>query len=102
SNSPKNTSRLKDSGADVVVCPVELALHDLERMFFEEKSNTSLDRPELDLKIIEGLIPVNARIIGKRLGEVGLLEKCTVSLLNRHGVYCLPNPQLVTRTGGVV
>ena len=99
SNSPKNTSRLKDSGADVVVCPVELALHDLESMFFEDKSNTLLDRPELDLKIIEGLVPVNARIIGKRLGEVGLSEKCTVSLVCRNGGYIFPSPELELRSG---
>ena len=52
-----------------------------------------------DLKIIEGLIPVNARIIGKRLGEVGLPEKCTVSLVCRNGGYIFPNPELELRSG---
>jgi trk system potassium uptake protein len=99
SNSPKNRSRLKDSGADVVVCPVELALQDLESMFFEDKSNVLLVRPELDLKIVEGLIPVNGKIIGKPLSGLGLPEKCTVSLICRNGGYIFPSPELELRSG---
>ncbi len=102
SNSPKNRSRLKDSGADVVVCPVELALHDLESMFFEDKSNVLLERPELDLKIVEGLVPVNGKLIGKPLNGLGLPEKCTVSLVCRNGGYIFPSPELELRSGDKV
>ena len=102
SNSPKNRSRLKDSGADVVVCPVELALHDLESMFFEDKSNVLLERPELDLKIVEGLVPVNGKLIGKPLNGLGLPEKCTVSLVCRNGGYVFPSPELELRSGDKV
>ena len=99
SNSPKNRSRLKDSGADVVVCPVELALHDLENMFFEDRSNTLLDRPELDLKIVEALVPLNAKVIGKRVNNAGLSSKCTVSLICRNGGYTFPSLELEFRSG---
>ncbi len=93
-NSPKNMSRLKESGADVVVCPVELALQDLENMVSENRSSTLLYRAEMDLKIVETTIPLNAHVIGKKLSELELTPHCNVSLVCRNGGYLQPNPDI--------
>ncbi len=97
-NSPRNKTKMRESGADVVVCPVDLALQDLENMFSENRSNTVLYRPEIDLKIVETTIPLNAQVIGKKLNELDLPSKSTVSLVCRNGGYLQPDPELELRS----
>ena len=97
-NSSKNKSRMKESGADVVVCPVDLALQDLENMFSENRSSTLLYRPEIDLKIVETIVPLNARMIGKRLSELELPQKVNISLICRNGGYMQPDPSIELRS----
>ena len=96
-NSPRNRSKMKESGADVVVCPVDLALQDLENMFAENRSNTLLYRPEIDLKIVETSIPLNARVVGKKLADLELPGDCRISLVCRNGGYTQPEPNLELR-----
>jgi len=47
-NSPKNKERLTEAGADIVICPVELALRDFENLLARDRATTLIYRPELD------------------------------------------------------
>src|SRR5213596_85857 len=53
-NSPKNKQRLTEAGADIVVCPVELALRDLENLLAQDRSTTLIYRPEPELELKSG------------------------------------------------
>src|SRR6266702_4181949 len=65
-NSPKNKQRLTEAGADIVICPVELALRDFENLLARDRATTLIYRPELDLRVAETTIPLNATLIGKK------------------------------------
>ncbi len=91
-NSPKNKERLATAGADVVFCPVELALKDMENIFSNGGSNTLLYRTDIHLKAVEATVPLNASIMGKKIQDLQLPEKCRISLICRNGSYLFPDP----------
>ena len=78
-NSPKNKERLREAGADMVICPAELALKDLENMLERDRAVTLMYRSELDLRVAETIIPLNATLIGKKIHEIQMPEKCRVA-----------------------
>ncbi len=98
-NSPKNKPRLTEAGADAVFCPVELALKDVENIFSDGRAMTLLYRSELGLKAVETIIPLNASIIGKRIHELQIPEKCRISLICRNGGYLFPDSEMDLRSG---
>ncbi len=98
-NSPKNKERLKEAGADVVICPVELALRDFENVLSKQRSITLMYRPELDLRVAETTIPLNASMIGKKIHELKLPEKCRVALVSRNDQYVFPDPAVELMSG---
>ncbi len=101
-NSPKNKERLKEAGADVVICPVELALRDFENVLSKQRSITLMYRPELDLSVAETTIPLNASMIGKKIHELKLPEKCRVALVSRNDQYVFPEPDVELMSGDQV
>ncbi len=101
-NSPKNKERLKEAGADVVICPVELALRDFENVLSKQRSITLMYRPELDLSVAETTIPLNASMIGKKIHELKLPEKCRVALVSRNDQYVFPDPDVELMSGDQV
>ena len=101
-NSPKNKQRISDAGADIVICPVDLALRDFENLLARDRATTLIYRPELDLRVAEMTVPLNATLIGKRIHEIKMPEKCRVALVTRDNTYIFPDPQLELKSGDKV
>ncbi len=98
-NSPKNKERLAEAGADIVICPVELALRDFENLLARDRATTLIYRPELDLRVAETTIPLNATLIGKKIHEIKMPDKCRVALVCRDNTYVFPEPELELKSG---
>src|SRR3989442_11666021 len=90
-NSPKNKERLKEAGADVVICPVDLALRDFENVLSKDRSITLMYRTDPDLRVAETTIPMNASIIGKKIHEIEIPEKCRITLVTRNNEFVFPD-----------
>ena len=101
-NHPKNKERFREAGADLIICPVELALRDFENLLGHERLTTLLYNPELELRVAETTIPLNATLIGKRIHEIPMPEKCRVALVCRDASYVFPEPDLELRSGDKV
>lgn len=101
-NSPKNKERLKESGADVVICPLDLALRDFENVLSRNLSTTLMYSSELELKIEETTIPINASMIGKKIHEIAIPEKCRIALVSRDSSYLFPDPTIELKSGDKV
>lgn len=93
-NSTRNKHRLKQAGADVVICPVDLALRDLENVVSLEHSNTLMYRPDLQLEVTEMTVPNDASMMGKKLADIKIPAKCRIVLVSRESGYLFPNPDL--------
>src|SRR5213593_1832415 len=101
-NSPKNKERLKEAGADVVICPVDLALRDFESILLKDHAITLMYRPEPDLRVAEITIPITASIIGKKFHELEVPEKCRIALVSRGNTFVFPDTELDVRSGDKV
>ncbi len=101
-NSPKNKVRLKEAGADVVICPVDLALRDFENVLSKDKAITLMYRSEPDLRVAEITIPMTALTIGKKIHELKVPEKCRIALVSRGDTYLFPDPELDVQSGDKV
>lgn len=101
-NSPKNKQKINEAGADIVICPVELALRDFENLLARDRATTLIYRPELDLRVAETTIPLNATLIGKKIHEIQVPEKCRVALITRDNSYVFPDPDLELKSGDKV
>jgi trk system potassium uptake protein TrkA len=98
-NSPKNKERLKEAGADVVICPIELALRDFENVLARDRSVTLMYKSELDLRVAETTVPLNASIIGKKIHELKIPEKCRIALVTRNNEYVFPDSTVELLSG---
>jgi trk system potassium uptake protein len=101
-NSPKNKQRISEAGADIVICPVDLALRDFENLLARDRATTLIYRPEMELRIAEMTIPLNATLIGKKIHEIQMPDKCRVGLICRDDSYVFPDPELELRSGDKV
>src|SRR6266705_1846534 len=101
-NDPKNKERLREAGAAMAICPAELALKDLEHMLERDRAVTLMYRSELDLRVAETIIPLNATLIGKKIHEIQMPEKCRVALVCRDSSYVFPEPELELKSGDKV
>jgi trk system potassium uptake protein TrkA len=98
-NSPRNKHRIVDAGADLVICPVELALRDFENLLARDRATTLIYRPEMDLRVAETTVPLNATLIGKKIHEIPMPDKCKVALICRDNGYVFPDPELELKSG---
>lgn len=101
-NSPKNKTRLIQAGADVVICPVDLALRDFENVLLKDHALTLMYRSEPDLRVAEVTIPMTAAIIGKKIHELKVPEKCRIALVSRGDTYMFPEMDLEMLSGDKV
>ncbi|HZY46206.1 MAG TPA: TrkA family potassium uptake protein [Candidatus Bathyarchaeia archaeon] len=101
-NSPRNKTRLIQAGADVVICPIDLALRDFENVLSKDHSITLMYRAAENLRVAEAVIPVNASLIGKKFHEIQLPEKCKVGLVCRDNGFVFPEPELELKSGDKV
>src|SRR3989442_5153922 len=86
-------------GNDMIICPADLALKHLENMLERERAVTVMYRSELDLRVDETIIPLNATLIGKKIHEIQMPEKCRVALVCRDNSYVFPEPELELKSG---
>ncbi len=98
-NSPKSKERMKQAGADVVISPVDLALKDLENAFSLEHSTTLMYRPDLELEVSEVTVPGDGSLMGKKLSDIKISEKCRIALVSRDSGYLFPDPELELKPG---
>src|SRR5438034_8291243 len=56
-NSPKNKERLTEAGADIVICPDELAFRDFENLLARDRATSLIYRSELYLRVPDTTIP---------------------------------------------
>ncbi len=101
-NSPKNKVRLIQAGADVVICPVDLALRDFENVLFKDHAITLMYRSGPDLRVSEITIPMASAIIGKKIHELKLSEKCRIALVSRGDTFVFPDTDSDVRSGDKV
>ncbi len=101
-NSPKNKVRLKEAGADVVICPVDLALRDFENVLLKDHPLTLMYRAEPDLRVAEITVPMTAAIIGKKIHELKVPEKCRIALVSRGDTYMFPEAEVEVMSGDKV
>src|SRR6266700_6702143 len=101
-NSPKNKVKLMQAGADVVICPVDLALRDFENVLSKDHSITLMYRSAENLRVAEAIIPLNASLIGKKIHEIQLPERCRVGLVCRDNGFVFPEPELELKSGDKV
>jgi len=101
-NSPKNKIKLVEAGADVVICPVELALRDFESILLKDHAITLMYRSEPDLRVAEFTVPMTAAIIGKKFHELQMPERCRVALVSRGDTFVFPDADIEVRSGDKV
>ena len=101
-NQPKNKQKIRDAGADLVICPVDLALRDFENLLARDRATTLMYNPELELRVAEMTVPLNATLIGKKIHEIKMPEKCRLALVCRDNGYVFPEPDLEIRSGDKV
>lgn len=101
-NQPKNKQKIRDAGADLVICPVDLALRDFENLLARDRATTLMYDPELELRVAEMTVPLNATLIGKKIHEIKMPEKCRLALVCRDNGYVFPEPDLEIKSGDKV
>lgn len=101
-NSPKSKLKLVEAGADVIICPVDLALRDFESILTRDHAITLMYRPEPDLRVAEITVPMTAATIGKKFHDLQVPEKCRIGLVSRGGTFIFPDSDLEVRSGDKV
>jgi trk system potassium uptake protein TrkA len=96
---PENMSKMKDNGADVVLCPAQetrrLFLNALESLTAE----TLYEDVTANFKIVKVTIPPNGSIIGKTIGHLDLSENCRILSIFRNGELVYPTKTFVFKGG---
>ena len=101
-NSPKNKVLLIEAGADVVICPVDLALRDFESILLKDHAITLMYRPEPNLRVAEVTVPVTASIIGKKFHDIEVPDRCRIALVERESTFVFPDSEIEVRSGDKV
>jgi trk system potassium uptake protein len=101
-NSPKSKLKLVEAGADVVICPVDLALRDFESILLKDHAITLMYRSEPDLRVAEITVPMTAAIIGKKFHDLQVPEKCRIGLVSRGSTFVFPDSDLDVQSGDKV
>ncbi|MGQ9551524.1 MAG: potassium channel family protein [Candidatus Bathycorpusculaceae bacterium] len=92
---PENIEKIKEAGADVVICPSKetrrLFLNALESLTAE----TLYEHTTADFKIVKVTIPPNGSIIGKTIDQLGIPEECRIIGIFRNGEIVYPTRSFV-------
>jgi len=87
---PEFVERMKEAGADVVICP-SVATRRLFLNALESRSALTLfEHAESDFKIILVTVPANGTTIGKTVNELELGENSRVAAVFRNNSFDLP------------
>lgn len=92
---PENIERIKEAGADIVICPSQ----ETRRLFLN-----ALESPELEtiyenmvtgFKILRVTIPLNGSVIGKTMEQLNIPEECRIIGLFREDRIIYPDETFV-------
>lgn len=92
---PENMSHMKESGADIVICPsqetLNLFLNALESLTVE----TLYQDMMTNFKIAKVTIPINGSAIGITANQLGIPENCRIIGIFRNGMLLFPTESFV-------
>lgn len=96
---PENIEKIKEAGADVVICPSletkRLFLNALESRSVE----TLYENDEADYKLVRVTVPPDGSIIGKTLDNLDLSENCKIASVFRNGGFEFPEHSFMFKGG---
>ena len=99
---PENMSKMKQSGADIVICPSQETL----RLFLNAFESLTLETLYQDMvtnfKIVKVTIPPNGSMIGKAMDQLESSEDCRILSVFRNGMLLFPAKSFVFRSGDKV
>ena len=92
---PENITQMKDSGADIVICPAQetrrLFLNALESLTAE----TLYEYTTNDFKIVIVVVPPHGSIIGKTIDKINIPENCKIASIFRNGAFLFPTESFI-------
>jgi len=92
---PENIDKIKESGADIVICPSQatrrLFLNALESLTVE----TLREYASSGFKVVVVTIPPNGSIIGKTMDQLDTAENCKIAAVLRNATFMFPNESFV-------
>ncbi len=91
SNSPKHKRMMEEAGADYVICPVEQTYQAFEEAVEKPHIRTVHVDRERRCKVVRVRIPLNAKVIGKRLSEIPKPEKANIGVIARGDRILVPH-----------
>jgi len=98
----ENISKIKQSGADIVVCPsqetLSLFINALESLTLETLYQDVIN----DFKIVKVTIPQNASIVGKSAITLDISDDCKIISIFRSGAIILPEKSFIFKKGDKV
>jgi cell volume regulation protein A len=56
----------------------------------------------MDAELTDIIVPYNSEIVGKRIRELGIPEKCLIVLISREGKFVIPSGGTVVESGDVL
>lgn len=92
---PKNKPEFIKAGADILICPLENALAIFESTIKRLDAVTLLHKDDENYKVVEFTVYVGSPLVGKKLIDIRLPEKCRVGLVRRGGEMIFPDEKLV-------
>lgn len=99
---PENMLKVKQSGADIVICPSQ----ETRRLFLNALESLTLETLYQDVatnfKIVKVTIPPNGSIIGKAMDKLETSEDCSILSVFRNGMLLFPAKSLVFKGGDKV
>lgn len=102
SHQPENIEKIKEAGADVVICPSQetrhLFLNALESLTVE----ILYEHTTADFKIVKVTIPPNGSVIGKTIDGLGVPEECRIIGIFRNGQLVYPTKSFIFKSGDKV
>lgn len=92
---PGNIEKIKEAGADVVICPSIETRHLFLRALESFGIETLYEQPIEDFKIVKVTISPNGSIIGKNPQQLGIPEECRIIAVFRNGELIYPSKTFV-------
>ena len=95
---PKNEPVFHVLGVDTVVNATHLILEDLEERIPGHPLLRLMNLASPSMELVSITVPEDARVVGKRLGEVGLPPRSFISVVVKRSGVERPTPDLVLET----
>jgi len=87
---PENMAKMKEAGADIVICPSQETRHIFLNALESLTAETLFDDTTINFKIIIVTIPHNGSIIGKTVDQLGIPKNCKITNVFRNDTFVFP------------